>query len=68
LGNAELLLLDADAFPASARDQLETIHQMALQIHEITQRFSSVAAEVRATENSSQDETKMPSHTTTAIQ
>ncbi|MGZ4877983.1 MAG: histidine kinase dimerization/phospho-acceptor domain-containing protein [Candidatus Angelobacter sp.] len=68
LGNAELLLLDADSFPASARDQLETIHQMALQIHEITQRFSSVAAEVRATENSSQDETKMPSHTTTTIQ
>jgi signal transduction histidine kinase len=68
LGNAELLLLDADTFPPAARDQLETIHEMALQIHEIMQRFSSVAAEVRLTENSSQDETVMSSHTPTTIQ
>jgi signal transduction histidine kinase len=67
LGNAELLLLEADAFPASARDQLETIHEMALRIHETVQRFSSVAAEVHPSENSSQDETSMPSHTTTTI-
>jgi signal transduction histidine kinase len=67
LGNAELLLLEADAFPASARDQLQTIHEMALRIHETVQRFSSVAAEVHPTENSSQDETSMPSHTTTTI-
>jgi signal transduction histidine kinase len=67
LGNAELLLLEADAFPASACDQLETIHEMALRIHETVQRFSSVAAEAHPTENSSQDETSMPSHTTTTI-
>jgi signal transduction histidine kinase len=67
LGNAELLLLEADAFPASARDQLQTIHEMALRIHETVQRFSSVAAEVHPTENSSQDETNIPSHTTTTI-
>jgi signal transduction histidine kinase len=68
LGNAELLLLDADAFPPIARDQIETIHEMALQIHEIMQRFSSVAADVRSSENSSQDETKVLSQTITTIQ
>jgi signal transduction histidine kinase len=67
LGNAELLLLDADAFPASARDQLQTIHEMALQMHEVMQRFSSVAAEVRSAENSSQDETDKLSQPTSAI-
>jgi signal transduction histidine kinase len=67
LGNAELLLLDADALPPAARDQLETIHEMALQIHEILRRFSSVATEAPPTESSSQDETKFPSLTTTTI-
>jgi signal transduction histidine kinase len=67
LGNAELLLMDADAFPASARDQLRTIHEMALQMHEVMQRFSSVAAEAKNSENSSQDETKKLSHPTTTI-
>jgi signal transduction histidine kinase len=63
LGNAELLLLDADAFPEPARDQLQTIHEMALHMHEIMQRFSSVAGESRTAENSSQDETEKLSHT-----
>jgi signal transduction histidine kinase len=67
LGNAELLLLDADTLPPAARDQLETIHEMALQIHEILRRFSSVAAEIRPTENSSQDETVSRSHPTSTI-
>jgi signal transduction histidine kinase len=67
LGNAELLLMDADAFPAASRDQLQTIHEMALQMHEVMQRFSSVAAEARSAENSSQDETEKLSHPTTAI-
>jgi signal transduction histidine kinase len=68
LGNAELLLLDADSLPASARDQLQTIHEMALQMHEIMQRASSVAAEARTAENPSQDETKKLSQVTTIIQ
>ena len=62
LGNAELLLLDAATFPEPARDQLQTIHEMALHVHEIMQRFSSVAAESRNAENSSQDETEKLSH------
>jgi signal transduction histidine kinase len=68
LGNAELLLLDADALPEPARDQLQTIHEMALQMREIMQRFSSVAAEMRTAENSSQDETDDLSHTPYSIQ
>src|SRR5579864_3328846 len=57
MGNAELLLLDGEAFPESVRDQLQTIHEMALHMHEIMQRFSSVAVEIRTAENLSQDET-----------
>ena len=70
MGNAELLLLDADAFAFTepVRDQLQTIHEMALNMHEIMQRFSSVAAEIRTSENSSQDETGKLSHMTSTIQ
>jgi signal transduction histidine kinase len=55
LGNAELLLLDAAQLPEPARDQLQTIHEMALHMHQIMQRFSS--AEMRALEKASQGET-----------
>ena len=68
MGNAELLLMDGETFPESARDQLQTIHEMALNMHEIMQRFSSVAAEVRNAENSSHDETDQLSHLSSAIQ
>jgi signal transduction histidine kinase len=60
LGNAELLLMDAGQLPESARDQVLTIHEMALHMHQIMQRFSS--AEMRAHEKTSQDETETPSH------
>ncbi|HEY2392104.1 MAG TPA: hypothetical protein VGK22_13110 [Candidatus Angelobacter sp.] len=68
MGNAELLLLDAADFPDSVRDQLQTIHEMALNMHEIMQRFSSVASEIRNAENSSQGETDQLSHAASAIQ
>ncbi|HZI58072.1 MAG TPA: hypothetical protein VFF39_14920 [Verrucomicrobiae bacterium] len=68
LGNAELLLLDAGAFSEPVRDQLQTIHEMALHMHEIMQRFSSVAAEIRSAENSSQGETDKSSHAPSSIQ
>jgi hypothetical protein len=47
-----------------ARDQLETIHTMALNIHEIMQRFSSIAIEMQVAEKQSQAETPKPSHLT----
>jgi hypothetical protein len=40
-----------------AREQIRTIHTMALRLNEIMQRFSSVAAEMRAGEKESQAET-----------
>jgi hypothetical protein len=52
--------MDAGQLPESARDQVLTIHEMALHMHQIMQRFSS--AEVRAHEKTSQDETKTLSH------
>lgn len=62
IGNAELLLLDCTCLDAVARDQLETIHTMTLQMHEIMQRFSSLAVETQAAEKQSQDETSKLSH------
>lgn len=47
LGNAELLLLEPGSLSAGARDQLSTIHSMALRIHEILQRFSSMELELK---------------------
>jgi signal transduction histidine kinase len=64
LGNSELLLMDAHTLPEMARDQLETIHTMALNIHEIMQRFSSIAIEMQVAEKQSQAETHKPSHLT----
>jgi signal transduction histidine kinase len=45
LGNAELLLLEPGAFSAGVRSQLDTIRNMALRLHEILQRFSSLEKE-----------------------
>ena len=57
MGNADLLLLEPGRLPADTREQLETIRNMALRLNEIVQRFSSLAAEMRAGEKESQAET-----------
>jgi signal transduction histidine kinase len=57
LGNADLLLLDSESIHPETREQIRTIHTMALRLNEIMQRFSSVAAEMRAGEKESQAET-----------
>jgi signal transduction histidine kinase len=57
LGNAELLLLEPGAVSAQVREQIDTIHSMALRMHEIMQRLSSLEAEMNCTEKSSQNET-----------
>jgi signal transduction histidine kinase len=57
LGNAELLMLEHDAVPEQMREQVETIHTMALRLHEMMQRFSSLEAEMQVSEES-QTETK----------
>lgn len=62
LGNAELLLLEPGAFAADVRDKIDTIQTMALRIHEIIQRFSSLEVEMNFAEKSSQNETSQASH------
>ena len=61
LGNAELLLLEPGAVSAQVRDQIDTIHSMALRMHEIMQRLASLEAEMNCAEKSSQNETLQPS-------
>lgn len=63
LGNADLLLLEPGDGSAERREQLENIHAMALRLNEIMQRFSSLAAEMRAGEKESQAETQAASYT-----
>jgi hypothetical protein len=57
LGNADLLLLEPGQISPVCRDQIRTIHTMALRLHEIMQRFSSLATEMRASEKESQADT-----------
>jgi len=61
LGNADLLLLEPGRVPSECRDQIQTIHTMALRLHEIMQRFSSLATEMRLGEKESQAETETAS-------
>jgi len=50
LGNSELLLLEPGSLSAEARSQIETIRNMALRMHEILRRFSSLEQELSFTE------------------
>ena len=61
IGNADLLLLEPGQISAECRDQIRTIHAMALRLNEVMQRFSSLAAEMRAGEKDSQAETELVS-------
>jgi signal transduction histidine kinase len=58
LGNAELLLLEPAELPERMREQIDTIHNMALRLHEMMQRFSSLESEMYFSERESQSETK----------
>ena len=60
LGNAELLLLNVESFSDEARDQLETVRNTALRLHEIMQRFWSLEAEMQAVERNSPEANKAP--------
>jgi signal transduction histidine kinase len=58
VGNADLLLLEPGQVSGNSREQIRTIHAMALRLNEIMQRFSSLASEVKASEKESQSETE----------
>lgn len=47
LGNADLLLLEPGQASENTREQILTIHKMALRLNEIMQRFSSLACEMQ---------------------
>jgi signal transduction histidine kinase len=47
LGNSELLLLEPGLLSGEARAQIETIRHMALRIHEVLRRFSSLEKELK---------------------
>jgi signal transduction histidine kinase len=54
LGNAELLLLDAQNLPPATYSQIETIRNMAVRMHEILQRFSSLEKELKIMDQQAQ--------------
>ena len=56
LGNAELLLLEPGQLSSQSLAQIKTIHNMALRINEIMQRFSSLSSEMREVETASHAE------------
>jgi len=66
LGNAELVLLNAESFSGETRDQMETIRNTALRLHEIMQRFWSLEAEMKASDRNWQ-EVESASRTTGAV-
>src|SRR5215510_6382444 len=49
LGNAELILLNESNLNAELREQIGTIRDMALNLHEMMQRFTSLEAELQCT-------------------
>jgi signal transduction histidine kinase len=61
LGNSELLLLEPGSLSGEARSQIETIHNMALRIHEILRRFSSLEQELSMTEWQGRTESRVRS-------
>lgn len=63
LGNAELLMLNLERVPQDMREQVETIHAMALKLYEMMQRFSSLESEMRFEEKGT---TRMNPRTRTA--
>ena len=66
LGNSELLLLEPGSLSAVARSQIETVRNMAVRMHEILQRFSSIEKELSVVEKQAQKESRMKSQAASA--
>ncbi len=66
LGNSELLLLEPEALSAGVRSQIETIRNMAVRMHEILRRFSSIEKELNAVEKQAENEARTKSRAATA--
>jgi hypothetical protein len=57
LGNADLILLSEEPLPDNCRENVRTIHTMALRLNEIVQRLSSIGNEMELSERKSHLET-----------
>lgn len=57
LGNADLILLSEEPLPDHCRENVRTIHTMALRLNEIVQRLSSIENEMELSEGKSHLET-----------
>jgi signal transduction histidine kinase len=66
LGNSELLLLEPGAFSAGVRSQIDTIRNMAMRMHEILQRFSSLEKELMFVEQQALKEQRKESQVAAA--
>jgi signal transduction histidine kinase len=66
LGNSELLLLDPGMLPPASSSQVETIRNMALRIHEILQRFSSLEKELSVLEKQAEQDKRAKSQVAAA--
>ena len=66
LGNAELLLAQPGTFSASAREQIQTIRNMAVRMNEILQRFSSLEMELRYVDKQAAQSARGKSYTANA--
>ncbi len=58
LGNSKLLLLEPGSLSVASRSQIETIRNMAVRMHEILQRFSSIEKELNAVEQQAENEAR----------
>ena len=58
MGNSELLLLEPGSLSAESHSQIETIRNMAVRMHEILQRFSSIEKELNAVEQQAENEAR----------
>jgi len=58
LGNADLILLSEEPLPNNCRENVRTIHNMALRLNEIVQRLSSIENEMELSDRKSHVETR----------
>jgi hypothetical protein len=58
LGNADLMMLSEEPLPDQCRENVRTIHTMALRLSEIVQRLSSIENEMELSERKSHLETQ----------
>jgi signal transduction histidine kinase len=58
LGNSELIMMESDTLHPRMREQVESIYNMAMRMHQVMQRFTSLETEMKMAESPSQGETK----------